>query len=545
MITNQRFRRLLLRLKSNWQIAKISRQVRNNANRDSGKRPVAFFNASSRLGGLSLNAAFTQLAAWSLQLEGVPVVHFNCRSGMIRCVLGTNPDDYTANPPCQICISQSKRLTASTSVHWFDYHQNQILTDEIQDLSLAELSTYQFAIQNSQLTIDGETIPLGELVLPSLRWALRQHHLTDNQAVRYQMRAYVLSAYNIAVEFDRFLEDIKPESVVLFNGLQFPEATARWVARKHGIRTITQEVSFLPFSAFFSEGDATAYPIEIPPEFELSTSQNERLDAYLSQRFEGDFTMAGIRFWPEMNGLDDKFLKLAEKFQQIVPVFTNVVFDTSQVHANRIFPHMFAWLELVLDVINTHPETLFVIRAHPDEKRPGTRKQSRESVSDWLVSTGADKLPNVIFFDSQDYISSYDLIRRAKFIMVYNSSIGLEATLLDTPVLCGGKARYTQYPIVHFPQSPSAYRQFAEEFLSAKNLTMPEEFKANARRFLYYQLYRVSLPLGHYIKAHPTPGYVQFKPFSWQDLTISNSTTMKVLFDGMVHHKPFLLPEGE
>ena len=48
--------------------------------------------------------------------------------------------------------------------------------------------------------------------------------------------------------------------------------------------------------------------------------------------------MAGIRFWPEMRGLDEAFLQKAAKFHQIVPVFTNVIYDTSQVHANTCFP---------------------------------------------------------------------------------------------------------------------------------------------------------------------------------------------------------------
>ena len=99
---------------------------------------------------------------------------------------------------------------------------------------------------------------------------------------------------------------------------------------------------------------------------------------------------------------------------------------------------MFAWLDSVLEIIRAHPETLFVIRAHPDEMRPGTAKQSRESVRSWVMQTKADKLPNVVFIDSQEYVSSYELIQRSKFVMVYNSSIGLEAALMGTPVLCGG-----------------------------------------------------------------------------------------------------------
>ena len=545
MNLRKRSKHAWLRLIADIRIARICRQVAAKAPYDDSKSPIAFFNASSRLGGMSLNAAFTQLTAWGVQLAGVPVVHFGCQSGMSRCVLGTNPDDHTAQPPCAICIAQTKKLTNSADVHWFEYHRVPSVAEQIKNLNLDQLSNFQLTIDNPQSSIHAKTIQLGKLVLPSLRWALRRHHLHDDEATRQQLREYILSAQNVALSFDTFLKQTKPATVVLFNGLQFPEATARWVARQYGIRTITHEVSFQPFSAFFTDEDATAYPIEIPDDFELSPSQNTQLDVYLSQRFKGEFTMAGIRFWPEMSGLDKDFLQFAAQFEQIVPIFTNVIFDTSQVHANTVFPHMFAWLDLVVDAIKQHPETLFVIRAHPDEKRPGTRKQSRESVSDWLLQRQVDQLSNVIFFDAQDYVSSYDLIRRAKFVMIYNSSIGLEATLLDTPVLCAGQARFTQYPTVFFPQSSTEYRQRTEEFLAADKIKVPQEFKNNARRFLYYQLYRVSLPFADFIETHPTPGYVQLKRFPWQALTSHKSPTMRTIIPGIVNGQPFMMPKTE
>jgi hypothetical protein len=528
-----------LRLLQNRRLARLSRQVAWHARPDPQQQPVAFFNASSRLGGLSQNAAFSQLAAWGVQLAGVPVVHFGCYAGMSRCVLGTDPDDHTADPPCQMCIAQSERLFASAPVTWFRYCRDEIVAAALRGLDFDALSNFGY-----ESDLWHAPIPLGQLVLPSLRWALRRHHLPEDEAIRHQMREYILSAYHVASEFDRFLQQENPQAVVLFNGLQFPEAAVRWVARQYDIPAITHEVSFRPFSVFFTRGDATAYPIEIPADFSLSDEQNARLDTYLSQRFQGEFTMAGIRFWPEMEKPDGDFLQQADQFEQIVPVFTNVVFDTSQVHANVIFEQMFAWLDLILGVIRDHPETLFVIRAHPDEKRPGTRKQSRESVSDWIARNDVDQLPNIVFIDSQEYLSSYELIRRAKFVMVYNSSIGLESTLLGVPVLCGGKARYTQYPIVYFPQSQRAYRQKAEEFLSADSLAVPETFRQNARRFYYYQLYRVSLPLDDFIQAHPTPGYVSLKRFSWRDLLPENSSTMRVLVEGITQGEPFVLAEA-
>ncbi len=331
---------------------------------------------------------------------------------------------------------------------------------------------------------------------------------------------------------------------MLFNGILYPEAAARWAARQLGVRVISHEVGFQPNSAFFTEGEATAYPIHIPEDFELNAEQNARLDSYLENRFQGDFTMAGIRFWPEMHALDETILGKMGRFQQIVPIFTNVVYDTSQVHANRIFPHMFVWLDVLLDLIRDHPETLFFIRAHPDEMRPGTAKQSRESVFDWINRNQVQELDNVIFIDLGDYISSYELIQRAKFVIVYNSSIGLEASLMGAAVLCGGVARYTQYPTVFLPESQKKFRNMTEQFLEAEKIQVPPEYQRNARHFIYYQLYRASLPFDEYLQAGQRMGFVQMKSFKWESLSPDNSNTMHILYEGIARDSSNRNQEG-
>ena len=524
-----RLRSALLGLQTRWRLSSLARRVARGSN-PSAEKAVIFFNASARLQGLSLNAAFALLAAWGLRLAGVRVVHFVCKSGMSRCVLGTNRDDHTAAPPCTACIAQSRRLYAGAEVRWFGYREDAELAATLLGLSLDQLSVINY-----------QGLPLGELVLPSLRWILRRHHLQDDEPTRFLMREYILSAYHVGREFDALLDQTNPMAVVVFNGIMYPEAMARRVAQKRGVRVITHEVAFQPFSAFFTEGEATAYPIHIPEDFELSSEHNARLDAYLRNRFQGDFTMAGIRFWPEMRGLDEAFLAKAQGFKHILPVFTNVIFDTSQVHANTVFPHMFAWLDLILELMRAHTETLFVIRAHPDEMRPGTLKQSRESVRQWVDDRGVASLHNVVFIDSHEYVSSYALIQRSKFVMVYNSSIALEATLLGVPVLCGGRARFTQYPIVFFPDSPAAYRQKAEEFLAAERIALPSEFARNARRFLYYQLFKTGLPFGRFLNTHPRPGFVALKRFDMDDLSSQNAPAIRAIYGGVVNGEDFLV----
>jgi len=526
--------------------------------------PVILFNASTRITGLSLNAAFQLLTGWTLRLAGAPVIHFVCQAGMQPCVLGINRQDYTQPPPCIPCMAQSRRLHHGAGVHGFSFQPDPDLALALQDLSVEDLSVFEYPfganssqpaaayppssvvrpLSSSVLRPSSLVIPLGRLVLPSVRWTLRRHTLPDDGPTRYLLRQYLLSAHHIAQEFATLIERVQPRAAVIFNGAMFPEGAARWVARQMGVRSPAHEVGFQRFSTFFTEGEPTAYPMHIPDEFELSPEQNARLDAYLEQRFQGKFSMAGIQFWPEMRGLDPALLERMTKFRQVVPVFTNVVYDTSQVHANRIFSNMFDWLELVAEVIRLHPETLFVIRAHPDEMRPGTKKLSNETVQDWVGERGLTALPNVVFIGPNEYLSSYELIQKSKFCMVYNSSIGLEAALMGAPVLCGGKARYTQYPTVFFPQSQDQFRQQAEQLLAVESIHVPPEFQRNARRFLYYQLYRASIPLDEYLEVGPRPGFVLLQNFDWQRLMPENSASMRVLVDGILEGKPFLMPEN-
>jgi hypothetical protein len=494
-------------------------------------QPVVFFNASTRLVGVSQNAAFALLAAAGLQMAGIPVIYFGCRAGMKRCVLGTRADDLSVAPPCKSCIAQASWLFSHAPTVPFKFAQYPALESALAGLDVMRLSEFEY-----------QGLPLGAIVLPSIRWILRRHHLEDDDSTRGLFRDYIVSAFNVAQEFSRLLPQVSPRAVVVFNGMFFPEATVRHIAQEHHLPVITHEVGLRPFSAFFTFGQATAYPLTIPDEFQLSDTQNERLDRYLARRFKGDFSMAGIQFWKDMHGLGERFARKSAGYRQVIPVFTNVIFDTSQPHSNVVFEHMFAWLDLVVELAREYQDTLFIIRAHPDEGR--IWKESRESVSQWVEKNNVLSVSNILFIRPDQDLSSYELIARSKFIMVYNSTIGLEASIMGVPVLCAGKARYTQVPIVFFPQTQIEYRQRAEEFLQAETIKTPEEFQHNARRFLYYQLFRSSLPFDHFIEQDGIwPGFVGLKKFSQQDLTTGHSPTLNTIVNGVLDGQDFILPE--
>ena len=535
----QRLKRGFVRRFNNFKIASMARKVTQREPTPSGQ-PVIFFKASTGIDDLSWNSGFHLLASWALRMQGIPVAYFACNSGMSHCVLGTNRDYPHKAPPCESCVYQSKTLYAGvpsanddsdrTKVNWFTFERDENVSIAVAGLSVPDLMRFEW-----------KEIPLGALCLPGLRWILRVYHLDDDQNTRYLLREYILSAWNIAGKFADFIDQTQPRAVIVFNGQFYPEAIARFIAEKRGLRVITHEVGLRPATAFLTEGDATAYPIAIPNDFKLNDEQNSKLDAYLAKRFQGDFSMAGIKFWTDMQGLDEDFLAKIADYKQIVPIFTNVIFDTSQPHANTVFEDMFEWLDMVLEVIRAHPETLFVIRAHPDELR--LRKVSRETVAAWVEESGANRESNVVFIGPTERLSSYELIQKSKFVMVYNSTIGLEASIMGAAVLCGGKARYTQYPTVVFPQTVNKVRSTMEDYLDTESINIPAEFKRNSRRFLYYQLYITSLPVENFLEPSVRTTQTRLKPFGLD--TLMESDAIKVILEGILDGGDFMLREND
>jgi hypothetical protein len=156
----------------------------------------------------------------------------------------------------------------------------------------------------------------------------------------------------------------------------------------------------------------------------------------------------------------------------------------------------------------------------------------------WFEKKAAG-LPNTAFIAPQERISSYELIRLSKFVLIYNSQIGLESILMGVPALGAARAPFVDFQTVNFEREREAYLQRLESFLSAARLEVAEEALKNTRRFMYYRYYCYSLPFGEYIESTLPSGYVRLKKFSWRSL--EKSPTARALLEGLVQGRHFRL----
>ena len=231
-------------------LASLTKEVEEAASQvaeDAGT--VVVFNASTRLSNLSLNAAFSLLSSWGLRLSGWRVINFVCQGGMSRCLQGSSENHPYMQPPCAICAGYSHQLYAGAEVSGFEYKRDEDLSAVLDGKSVADMSELVF-----------EDLPLGELVLPSIRWRMRRHHLEDDQATLLLFREFILSAYHVGKEFKLLADREQPDLVLIFNGQMFPEAMVGYLARQRGIKVISHETGYQPFTAFM-----TSYTEILPP----------------------------------------------------------------------------------------------------------------------------------------------------------------------------------------------------------------------------------------------------------------------------------------
>ncbi len=507
-------------------------RVENNlaARGEPGGPPVLVFNASTRIHTLSLNAAYSLLAAWAIRSSGSPVRYVVCREGMEQCILGLQADDLRRDPPCSACIGFSEMLFPTDQIIRLEFDRDAAreVEHKLAGLRMDELRGWVH---------DG--LPLGELCLPGLRWALRRHRLPEDELIRAVYRQYLRSAASLAARFTAICAQTRPRAVVVFNGIMYPEAVARAVAAKQGIPVVTHEVGLRPLSAYFSHREATFREVGLSDADDLSTGEEQQLDDYLGVRRDGRFSMAGIQFWPEIQPFPEQLAAIHAKHRQMVTIFTNVIFDTSLVHADTVFADMFDWLEALLPVMRTEADTLFIIRAHPDEDRPG--KASRERVAEWFRGSGLATSSNVVFLGPSDYISSYELIERSKLVLVYNSSTGLEASILGIPVLCAGRSRYSSVDPRLLPADRHAYLAQLNALLGGPVLPASSDLVRRARKFLYYELFRDSLDFSGYLSPYPSiPGMVTFSEF--EPASLVSDPIFPMLGRGILEGAAFAAP---
>ena len=302
----------------------------------------------------------------------------------------------------------------------------------------------------------------------------------------------------------RTLEQVRPDVLVVPNGMIIEFAVAYHVARHLGITAVTYEFEeqrgrlWMDQDApvMLQETDNLWRSVQARP---FLPTQRERIRAMLSARRRGELWGNFSRRWqkarPESGEAARR--KLGLDARPLVLLAPNV-FGDSVVFDRQVFTQgMRDWVQRTVAWFAAHPEVQLVVRIHPGESLLQPGGMSMQAVIEAAFPTLPENV-RVVPHDAD--VNSYDLIEIASLGIVYTSTIGMEMAMSGLPVVVCGRTHYRGRGFTLDPDSWEDYWRILTEQLQRPRPLTAEQVE-RAWKYAYHYFFDYPQPFPWHI-AH-------------------------------------------
>lgn len=467
------------------------------------------------------------IVAQALRLRGADVRFLTCGGGLEVC---DRANTWEAPPmPCRTC---TRYVEGSIDAHGFDRSTIRAGWDGPADGPWDELDEVSLAALRDVVDADG--LPLGHLTEIPVKWFLMRAASEDDPLAPTTWRAFLRSARRIARGVDAALDRIRPDTVVLCNGLFLFEAVTWELCRRRGIDVVTYERGFIKETLVFRRG-APACLTDLShlwPRFAgvpLTADQEAELDTYLDERTQGRRTID--RYW------SDARFEAPERRTggRLVSLFTNLTWDSAVIGKELAYPGIADWVCAAIELFADRPDDELVIRLHPAEvKLPG--KESREPMLPIIEQRVGALPPNVRVVLPDDPTSSYPLMEASDLGLVFTSTTGLELALRGVPVVVAGETHYRGKGFTLDVDSPEGFVATVERALDDPEAVRPDV--EAARRYAHLFFFTAPVPSPG-VDEH-VPGLARITVGDLAELAPGADAAVDRICDGILEGGDFL-----
>lgn len=452
----------------------------------------------------AMHVALEGVIASALRLRGAETRFLNCGGGLDIC---DRSNTHAAPPmPCRTCTRYSNTTIGAfsmphTSLASAWREDDPGVWDELESLTVEELADVEF---------DG--LKLGELTSIPVKWFLLAAQLEKDPLGPETMRGFLVSARRIAVGFRASIQQWRPDTVFMLNGLFLFESVARAICEEEGIDVVTYERTHRAKALIFARNrPANRYQLDgiwaTRGSKSLTETENSALDSYLDSRRTQGHPLLSI--WKDaVETRPDR-----PKDGKLVTLFSNVTWDSSVLGRDYAFSSMHEWLRAVVGFFSDRPEHRLIIRAHPAEtKRPG--KETREPITEFIQGFAPDLPDNIVILGPDDPTSSYPIMEESDLGLVYTSTVGIEMSVMGKPVVVAGRAHYRGLGFTNDAETPEHFEELLDGLLSGSEVgTGDVEL---ARRYAYAFFFDAPIPLS--FVTEPIPGLARLTTNSLDSL---------------------------
>jgi hypothetical protein len=421
------------------------------------------------------------MIAQALRLRGADVRFITCGGGLEIC---DRANVWEAPPmPCSTC---TRYVEGSIDAHGFE---RMALRAGWEDDDPGDWPEVDATSADDLAELKDLGLPLGRLVDIPSKWFLMGTQVADDPIGPITVRRFLRSARRVARGMEKTLDELRPDVVLLLNGLFFFEAICWELCRRRGIDVVTYERGLIKETLVFRRG-APACLLDMPEAWDrwkdepLTPEEDTELDTYLKEREQGKRTID--QFWGNARfGAVDR-----SGTGRLVTLFTNLTWDSAVIGQELGFARIQDWVAAAIEAFANRPGDELVVRIHPAEtKLPG--KQSREPLREFIDDRFPTLPPNVRIVDPDDPTSSYPLMAASDVGLVFSSTTGLELAIRGKPVIVAGRTHYRDKGFTVDVSTPEEFHISLEKALADPAAVAPDT--ELARRYAYLFFFRAPI----------------------------------------------------
>lgn len=413
----------------------------------------------------------------ALKAEGKQIVSVLCGGFMEACDIQSLGSNKQNNPTlCADCRLRNQLFHKQddTSVIYLDQY--------VDKAALAPV----FAQIDGLNTIEALRgfeyggLPIGRITRLSVcRYHLRLR-LDESHVPVY--KRYLRSAVMLHQAFSKLLDTFEFERFLIFNG--------RYVTFNVPLKLVEQRG--IPFASYeFSEQDRlflVKNDVSV-----MWNDVNEKFAHWLKTAESVPDLQAEVEKFMNVRKqrVVANYLDLDQSFEMgdvDLVAFTNVVWDSAAFERDTLFTNQYEWITEIIEFARKNPDLKVAVRIHPAETNTLYNK-TRERFSDFLANSNLDIPPNVVVIHPEDRRNSYGLMRKAKVVTAYTSSIGLEAALEGKAVVIAGWSHYAREKVTLNPKTAVEYFEVLGKHARGQGTFKPDVEFAQKYVYWYYKLY--------------------------------------------------------
>ena len=440
----------------------------------------------------------------ALRLRGALVNNVYCDGIFKECDIhweATNPRNELSCVNCQAAVTNLS-VRMNNEFEWLNKYSNlneqTIANQWVSNLSDVDLSKAKF-----------DNWEIGEWVKSSVHSHFRINEIDIKiSKIRKVYKNYMVSGLIAAFAIDRLINEVNPDTLLLFNGRMSSLQVAYQIARKKNIDVYVHERGVIPESITLAK-NSYSYVEDLKKikkewalweNIPLNKDELDTITDYLNCRKYGK----GFN-WKSYNSNilkgQDKIKKdlCINNSKEILCAFTSSMDEIVSAGLKEKFKDQFDWLVTNIEYAINQNKTL-IIRIHPNTGGKKSTGINSGEISGY-IDLEKKYRGKVKFIFPDDDINSYDLMQLADIGIVYNSTVGLEMACMGKTVVVGAETFYDNLSFIWTAQDKSNY----ENLLSyATKIKSRKDTVRQALRFAYYFFFRASSIKFPYVKM-PDP----------------------------------------